>query len=177
MNNIVPQPPLMMHPFPTEFAQKDDANKMTKSKVVNQSEYHSGYQRGNQREEDKSEKQRESKTKKKDDYCETFKRKSLDLYKILVKKFPTKSKIFIRKGKKPNQSNNTKNPEKRSQYIGVAKNGVKWQTLISFKKAKIFLGNYEDEIKASQVRIYLTSSFVLAFFGILKLFLNWKLTF
>jgi hypothetical protein len=158
----------MMHPFPAESAKEDIANKMTKSKVVNQSEY----QRGIQREEDKLEEQRDFKTKKKDDYCETFKRKSQDLYKILVERFPTKSRIFIRKGKKPNQSNNTKNPEKRSQYIGVAKNGVKWQTLISFKKAKIFLGNYEDEIKASQVKIYLTSPFVLAFSGILKLFLT-----
>ena len=59
--------------------------------------------------------------------------------------------IFVKRGSKPAQSQNIKNPEKRSEFIGVAKNASKWQTLVCTRKDKIFLGNYEKEEEAAKV--------------------------
>ena len=87
---------------------------------------------------------------KKDKYFEEFKQKALWLFYCL-KDSPFDESLYVKKGSKPAQSQNIRNPDKRSGYIGVAKNASKWQTLVCTKTDKIFLGNYETEKEAAKV--------------------------
>jgi hypothetical protein len=38
---------------------------------------------------------------------------------------------------------------RRSQYIGVSKNGLNWQVLVNIGLNKHYIGTYEDEIEAA----------------------------
>lgn len=73
-----------------------------------------------------------------------------DLYEKLTS-FYNKDQLYLKKSRKPKASANTLRPQNRSRYIGVAKNGVKWQTLVCYKKQKIFLGNYDTEEEAADI--------------------------
>ncbi|CAI2382953.1 unnamed protein product [Moneuplotes crassus] len=93
---------------------------------------------------------------KKDKYFSLFKEKADELCKSLYEDIYQSGRLsvestYVRMGSKPAQSQNIKNPNNRSKYIGVAKNASKWQTLVCTKKDKIFLGNYETEQEAAKV--------------------------
>uniref|UniRef100_A0A7S3NFF3 AP2/ERF domain-containing protein n=1 Tax=Euplotes harpa TaxID=151035 RepID=A0A7S3NFF3_9SPIT len=39
---------------------------------------------------------------------------------------------------------------RRSQYIGVFKNGANWQALITINKRKVYIGTYATELQAAR---------------------------
>ena len=39
---------------------------------------------------------------------------------------------------------------RRSSYIGVSRNGLHWQAMISIKKRKTYIGTYDDQREASK---------------------------
>lgn len=71
---------------------------------------------------------------KKDKYAAMFKEQANSLIAELTDFCQTtdfgREKLYVKKGSKPAQSQNIRNPEKRSKYIGVARNASKWQTLV-----------------------------------------------
>lgn len=59
--------------------------------------------------------------------------------------------ILLRKSDKAARTQNARHPEKRSEYIGVSKNGTKWQALVCLGKEKVYLGSYKSEEDAAIV--------------------------
>ena len=59
------------------------------------------------------------------------------------------NEILVQKARKQASSKNTKFPEKRSQYIGVSKNGKNWQSLVVIKKDKLYISTCKSEETAS----------------------------
>mmetsp|Transcript_25068 Transcript_25068/g.27808 ORF Transcript_25068/g.27808 Transcript_25068/m.27808 type:complete len:120 (-) Transcript_25068:75-434(-) len=53
------------------------------------------------------------------------------------------------KGKRKSDRQQNKSV-RRSSYIGVSKNGLHWQAMISIKKRKTYIGTYDDQHEASK---------------------------
>ena len=77
-----------------------------------------------------------------------FESKIQTLYTEISKVYNSFEPIILSKSKsvsKPQVSH------RRSNYIGVFKNGDKWQALISINKQKIYIGTYSNEFDAGRV--------------------------
>ena len=61
-----------------------------------------------------------------------------------------KESIIISGKKKPAPRKST-NSNRRSEYIGVFKNGPNWQALIAIDSVKTYIGTYTTEMEAAKV--------------------------
>ena len=59
-------------------------------------------------------------------------------------------KIITKKQKTAPRIRNNIISSRRSQYIGVFRNGHNWQALITINKHKMYLGNFESQLVAAQ---------------------------
>lgn len=58
---------------------------------------------------------------------------------------------IIQKGDKPARTEDAKHPEKRSEYIGVSKNGKNWQALVVIDSEKVYMGSFKTQEEAALV--------------------------
>lgn len=91
-----------------------------------------------------------NKVQKKDRFVEYFTKRADELLRKLQETTDF-DRVLVRKSEKPARSKNSKHPEKRSEYIGVSKNGTKWQALVVIGKHKVYMGSFKEEAEASTV--------------------------
>lgn len=68
----------------------------------------------------------------------------------------SEDEIFVTKVNKQARSKNSKHPEKRSKYIGVSKNGENWQSLVCYKKEKVYINTLKCEKMAGELFDFFT---------------------
>jgi hypothetical protein len=90
---------------------------------------------------------------KKDRFEGFFRSREDELLKKL-ENFTDYNAIYLTKSVKPARSRNAKHPEKRSRFIGVSKNGKKWQALVVIGTNKVYLGSYPTEEEAAKIYDY-----------------------
>jgi len=88
------------------------------------------------------------KFQKKERFTDYFAEKAIELSRKL-ENCTNMTSLYITRSEKPARSKNSKHPEKRSNYIGVSKNGKKWQALVVIGKHKVYLGSYKTEEQAA----------------------------
>jgi len=88
------------------------------------------------------------KFQKKERFTDYFAEKAIELTRKL-ENCTNMTSLYITRSEKPARSKNSKHPEKRSNYIGVSKNGKKWQALVVIGKHKVYLGSYKTEEQAA----------------------------
>lgn len=68
---------------------------------------------------------------------------------LLSPENPGLQKVIVKSKRKSNNAKGKKWSRRRSQYIGVSKNGTSYQVLIAVEGRKTYLGSFEDEREAA----------------------------
>ena len=68
---------------------------------------------------------------------------------LLSPENPGIQRVIVKSKRKSNNAKGKKWSRRRSQYIGVSKNGTSYQVLIAVDGRKTYLGSFEDETEAA----------------------------